>query len=107
MYRPNRSVSYQCALVGLQARHLRQSGSVADIFAASRPSQWQERVRCGLKVVKSPAICTKRPSASSSTEQAEFGQSTVIRVPFCTSDEEISRKTLGSRRTGSISKMIR
>src|SRR5262252_6209429 len=39
-------------------------------------------------------------------EQKATGQCTVIRVPFCISDEEISRRTFGSRRTGSISKMI-
>src|SRR5215469_8733187 len=71
IYRPKRSTSYQWALVGSHAHHLRQPELLDDISTNRSPFQEQERVRCGLNVVKSPAICTKRPCASSSTELAE------------------------------------
>src|SRR5262249_6081674 len=53
------------------------------------------------------AICKKRSAASLSTDLAESGHRTVIWVPFFTNEGEISRSTFGSRRTGSISKIIR
>jgi hypothetical protein len=107
MYRSKRSGSYQCALVGSHVRHLCHSGSVAETLRNSAPSQCPRIVSCGLKVVKLQAICTNRGFAATSKGHAVCGQRTVIRVPFCTSDGTTSRRILGLRRTGSISKVMR
>ena len=79
-------MSYQCGEVGSDGRHFVQAGFEASKSTQGLPFQSTDRVRCGLILPKSSAICKNRARDSSIYEQAESSHRMLILMPVFTGE---------------------